>query len=149
MKQQELHELDQAPKLKALKQLLNDCGIGVSDTSTEASDALPAAQHRVLVFCQLKSMIDLIETDLFSAHMPSVTWMRLDGTVDPTKRHSIVTKFNEDPTIDVLLLTTHVGGLGLNLTGMSGCYLLLFCILICNKKYLLIENKYNTNNKNK
>jgi len=28
-----------------------------------------------------------------------------------------VTKFNKDPTIDVLLLTTAVGGVGLNLTG--------------------------------
>jgi len=26
-------------------------------------------------------------------------------------------RFNSDPSIDVLLLTTHVGGLGLNLTG--------------------------------
>lgn len=26
-------------------------------------------------------------------------------------------RFNNDPSIDVLLLTTHVGGLGLNLTG--------------------------------
>ncbi|KAJ2390078.1 TATA-binding protein-associated factor mot1, partial [Coemansia sp. RSA 2603] len=29
----------------------------------------------------------------------------------------IVTRFNSDPSIDCLLLTTHVGGLGLNLTG--------------------------------
>ena len=28
-----------------------------------------------------------------------------------------VYRFNDDPSIDVLLLTTHVGGLGLNLTG--------------------------------
>ena len=26
-------------------------------------------------------------------------------------------RFNDDPSVDVLLLTTHVGGLGLNLTG--------------------------------
>ena len=31
-------------------------------------------------------------------------------------RFSIVQRFNADPTIDVLLLTTAVGGLGLNLT---------------------------------
>jgi hypothetical protein len=30
---------------------------------------------------------------------------------------AIVHKFNDDPSIDLLLLTTHVGGLGLNLTG--------------------------------
>lgn len=31
-------------------------------------------------------------------------------------RFSVVQRFNSDPTIDVLLLTTSVGGLGLNLT---------------------------------
>jgi TATA-binding protein-associated factor len=49
--------------------------------------------------------------------MPSVTYLRLDGTIPPVQRHSIVSRFNSDPSIDVLLLTTQVGGLGLNLTG--------------------------------
>lgn len=48
--------------------------------------------------------------------MSSVTYLRLDGSVEPEKRFDIVKTFNSDPTIDVLLLTTHVGGLGLNLT---------------------------------
>lgn len=37
----------------------------------------------------------------------SVTYMRLDGSVVPEKRFEIVKAFNSDPTIDVLLLTTH------------------------------------------
>lgn len=65
----------------------------------------------------MKQMIDMIETDLFQALMPEVTYMRLDGTVDATKRHAIVQTFNADPSIDCLLLTTSVGGLGLTLTG--------------------------------
>lgn len=36
--------------------------------------------------------------------------------MESKKRFSIVQRFNSDPTIEVLLLTTHVGGLGLNLT---------------------------------
>ena len=75
------------------------------------------SQHRVLIFCQLKQMIDIIEEDLFKRHMPSVTYMRLDGATDSTKRHATVQTFNSDPSIDCLLLTTHVGGLGLTLTG--------------------------------
>lgn len=62
-------------------------------------------------------MLDLIERDLFAALMPSVTYMRMDGSTDPSKRHAVVQTFNQDPRIDVLLLTTSVGGLGLNLTG--------------------------------
>ena len=49
--------------------------------------------------------------------MPNVSYLRMDGSVPTNDRHSIVVKFNSDPTIDVLLLTTQVGGLGLNLTG--------------------------------
>ena len=75
------------------------------------------SQHRVLVFCQMKQMLDIIENDLFKKHMPSVTYMRLDGSVPADKRFDIVETFNADPSIDVLLLTTQIGGLGLTLTG--------------------------------
>ena len=50
--------------------------------------------------------------------MTSISFLRLDGGVPNENRHDIVVKFNNDPSIDVLLLTTHVGGLGLNLTGV-------------------------------
>lgn len=36
-----------------------------------------------------------------------VTYLRLDGSVEPEKRFDIVKAFNSDPTIDALLLTTH------------------------------------------
>ena len=106
-----------------------DCGIGGAPSvntgdvgKSELADAEPTSsdafsQHRVLIFCQMKQMLDIIETDLFKRHMPSVTYMRLDGSTDPNKRHAVVQTFNADPSIDCLLLTTHVGGLGLTLTG--------------------------------
>lgn len=87
----------------------------MADAESSASDAF--SHHRVLIFCQMKQMLDIIETDLFKKHMPSVTYMRLDGGTDSKKRHAIVQTFNADPSIDCLLLTTQVGGLGLTLTG--------------------------------
>jgi TATA-binding protein-associated factor len=109
-------------------QLLNDCGIGTGTSTTgdigksELVDTVDEpngtfSQHRVLIFCQMKQMLDIIETDLFKQHMPSVTYMRLDGATEAKKRHAVVQTFNSDPSIDCLLLTTHVGGLGLTLTG--------------------------------
>lgn len=77
------------------------------------------SQHRVLIFCQLKQMLDIVENDLFQKNMPTVTYMRMDGTTDVSKRHAVVQTFNADPSIDCLLLTTHVGGLGLNLVSSS------------------------------
>ena len=73
-------------------------------------------QHRVLIFCQLKAMIDIIESELLRK-MANVSYLRLDGTVAPADRFGVVKRFNSDPSIDILLLTTHIGGLGLNLTG--------------------------------
>ncbi|KAG8931790.1 TATA-binding protein-associated factor mot1 [Tulasnella sp. 418] len=116
-----LRDVVHAPKIEALRQLLSDCGIGSSKEEETASESATVdatlSQHRVLIFCQMKQMIDMIETDLFQALMPEVTYMRLDGTVDLSKRHAIVQTFNSDPSIDCLLLTTQVGGLGLTLTG--------------------------------
>ncbi|ESO84154.1 hypothetical protein LOTGIDRAFT_229634 [Lottia gigantea] len=118
-----IHDIQHAPKLTALKQLLNDCGIGVGSSNTSGTsnilgtDVPVVNQHRVLLFCQLKSMLNIVEQDLIKREMPSVTYLRLDGGVPATSRHDIVQRFNNDPSIDMLLLTTHVGGLGLNLTG--------------------------------
>jgi len=112
-----VRDINNAPKLLALRQLLIDCGIGNSSNATDSALESSMSQHRVLIFAQMKTMLDIIETDLLATYMPSVTYLRLDGSVENTKRHQIVTKFNQDPTIDLLLLTTHVGGLGLNLTG--------------------------------
>ncbi|GAB4851956.1 btaf1 RNA polymerase II, B-TFIID transcription factor-associated, 170kDa [Ancistrocladus abbreviatus] len=110
----ELHKLHHSPKLVALQEILEECGIGVDASNSEGM--LNIGQHRVLIFAQHKALLDIIERDLFHQHMKNVTYLRLDGSVEPEKRFEIVKAFNSDPTIDALLLTTHVGGLGLNLT---------------------------------
>ncbi|KAJ6258416.1 hypothetical protein Dda_6456 [Drechslerella dactyloides] len=109
-----------APKLAALRDLLLDCGIGATASAKDddlavASNAI--SQHRALIFCQLKEMLDIVESDVLKKLLPTVSYLRMDGATDPRYRQDMVTKFNSDPSIDVLLLTTHVGGLGLNLTG--------------------------------
>lgn len=115
-------------KLVALRDLLMECGIGNGEGgSGELSSGESGAcdqngglgvlnQHRVLIFCQLKSMIELIENELLKK-MANVSYLRLDGTVAPADRFGIVNRFNMDPSIDILLLTTQIGGLGLTLTG--------------------------------
>ncbi|KAI4324095.1 hypothetical protein L6164_023659 [Bauhinia variegata] len=110
----ELHKLHHSPKLVALQEILEECGIGVDASGSEEDVSI--GQHRVLIFAQHKAFLDIIERDLFQTYMKNVTYLRLDGSVEPEKRFEIVKAFNSDPTIDVLLLTTHVGGLGLNLT---------------------------------
>jgi len=117
-----------APKLTALRDLLLDCGIGQSasaedkptanangDNTSALSEAV--SPHRALIFCQMKEMLDMVQNSVLSKMLSGVQYLRLDGSVEANKRQDIVNKFNSDPSYDVLLLTTSVGGLGLNLTG--------------------------------
>jgi len=59
-------------------------------------------------------MLNLVESAVLKPM--GVSHLRIDGDVDALERFNVVQKFNADPTIDVMLLTTSVGGLGLNLT---------------------------------
>ncbi|KAI5296580.1 TATA-binding protein-associated factor mot1 [Ascosphaera acerosa] len=113
-----IRDIAHAPKLTALRDLLVDCGIGAEPTDTALNaSANYVSPHRALVFCQMKEMLDIVQNDVFKKLLPSVQYLRLDGSVEATRRQDIVNKFNTDPSYDVLLLTTSVGGLGLNLTG--------------------------------
>ncbi|THD27557.1 hypothetical protein D915_001391 [Fasciola hepatica] len=126
-------------KLLALCRLLTDCGFGTpnfgstadlanqfcsSGTSSAGSapDDLDDSsrgllnQHRALIFFQTREMLRLTE-DMLKNQFPWLTSTRLDGSVPLNERYARVTRFNSDPSIDLMLLTTAVGGLGLNLTG--------------------------------
>lgn len=113
-----LEDAVHAPKLTALRDLLVDCGIG-NEGGPDTNDPLyqPIKPHRALIFCQMKEMLDMVQNTVLKSMLPSVTYLRLDGGVEAGKRQDIVNKFNSDPSYDCLLLTTSVGGLGLNLTG--------------------------------
>ena len=106
-----------APKLMALRDLLVDCGIGVTGSPNEIASGNYVSQHRALIFCQMKEMLDMVQNEVLGKLLPSAQFLRLDGSVEATKRQNIVNQFNTDPSYDCLLLTTSVGGLGLNLTG--------------------------------
>lgn len=69
--------------------------------------------HKVLLFCQTRQMLDLVE----SAVGPKYHYLRMDGNTSVKDRGMLVDRFNKDPSIFIFLLTTKVGGLGLNLTG--------------------------------
>ena len=108
-----------APKLSALRDLLLDCGIGATVSENDITTATTEAvsPHRALVFCQMKEMLDMVQEQVLRKLLPTVQYLRLDGSVEASRRQDIVNRFNTDPSYDVLLLTTSVGGLGLNLTG--------------------------------
>ncbi|XP_071692660.1 protein CHROMATIN REMODELING 19-like [Rutidosis leptorrhynchoides] len=70
--------------------------------------------HRVLIFSQWTSMLDILE---WALDVIGVTFRRLDGSTQVTERQTIVDTFNNDTSINACLLSTRAGGQGLNLTG--------------------------------
>ncbi|ODA79641.1 hypothetical protein RJ55_05235 [Drechmeria coniospora] len=112
-----IEDVVHAPKLTALRDLLVDCGIGGDEGDSNDPLYQPIKPHRALIFCQMKEMLDMVQNKVLKELLPSVSHLRLDGSVEANKRQDIVNQFNSDPSYDVLLLTTSVGGLGLNLTG--------------------------------
>ncbi|KAK9873709.1 hypothetical protein WA026_002066 [Henosepilachna vigintioctopunctata] len=71
-------------------------------------------KHRILLFSQGRAMIRIFEQFLDLNHYK---YLKMDGTTSISSRQKLIDNFNQDETYDVFLLTTKVGGLGVNLTG--------------------------------
>lgn len=73
--------------------------------------------HKTLLFCQGTQMLDLLEH--FIKKLACFNYLRMDGGTNIKARQTLVDRFNSSPDIHVFLLTTKVGGLGVNLTGAN------------------------------
>ncbi|PSR83758.1 SNF2 family N-terminal domain-domain-containing protein [Coniella lustricola] len=73
--------------------------------------------HKTLLFTQGVQMLNILEA--FVRRQDSINYLRMDGTTAIKDRQKLVDRFNNEPEIDLFLLTTKVGGLGLNLTGAN------------------------------
>jgi len=81
------------------------------------SSLLPALSeqgHRTLIFSQGVRMMDLVE--LCVLKRLGITYLRIDGQTDVQARNERVQKFQTEQHYSCMLLTTKVGGYGLNLT---------------------------------
>lgn len=74
--------------------------------------------NKVLVFSQTKKMLDLLELILAER---GIFFCRMDGDVALKQRMDTIDHFNtlKSSNLQVFLLTTRVGGLGINLTSAN------------------------------
>ncbi|XP_074594369.1 DNA excision repair protein ERCC-6-like [Brevipalpus obovatus] len=72
--------------------------------------------HKVLLFTQGRQMLNILEKFLIYREY---TYLTMDGSTAIGSRRQIVKEFNENRNIFVFLLTTRVGGIGLNLIGAN------------------------------
>jgi len=76
------------------------------------------SSQKALVFTQTQQMLDILEKMIISRGW---TYHRMDGSTPVGTRSKLIDDFNSNPNISLFLLTTRVGGLGINLTGASKC----------------------------
>ncbi|KAJ5179448.1 DNA repair protein rhp26 [Penicillium capsulatum] len=71
--------------------------------------------HKTLLFAQTVQMLNILEK--FLNLLGGFNFRRMDGETPIKTRQQIVDEFNTNRDIHVFLLTTKVGGIGVNLTG--------------------------------
>ena len=110
--------LNNSGKFNALEELLISLGFENYESHNNNNNNTTIYENKVLIFTQFKQMIYLISTFL-KKKFPSIFTIQLTSDVKPKERSNIVLKFNNDPTINIMILTTSIGGLGLNLTAAN------------------------------
>ena len=93
--------------------LRSSSGSAKLDCLLELAQELMAEGHSMLVFSQFTQMLDLIETALAAAGIPT---MLLTGETAMAERARLVREFNERATPCVFLLSLKAAGTGLTLT---------------------------------
>lgn len=73
-----------------------------------------AEGHRPLIFVQTIQMLEVIQLWL---NEQGYTHLRIDGKTPVKKRLKMIEEFNSNETLFAMLLTTRVGGVGLNIVG--------------------------------
>ncbi|AGO12295.1 AaceriAEL065Cp [[Ashbya] aceris (nom. inval.)] len=76
--------------------------------------------HKALLFTQSRQMLDILEAYISrkDPELAELQYLRMDGTTNIAHRQALVDRFNNGP-YHLFLLTTRVGGLGVNLTGAN------------------------------
>ena len=103
----ENYTLEDAPKMKAIKEIIETMEI-----STEHG-----SNHKALIFSKWAATLNFIEKDVIWKYFPNTGYLRLDGKVRESKRVPMALQFNTDEDIRIMLSTTEVGGQGISLIG--------------------------------
>jgi len=90
-------------KMKVMDQMIN---------------ALVKEGHKVLIFSQMTRMMDILGDYL---NWRNIKFSRLDGSMHFTDRQKNIDDFNTNPNVNVFILSTRAGGLGINLTAADTC----------------------------
>ncbi len=111
-----LRQICNAPALLSDEEFYGDSSAKIDVLMEEITSR--SARHKILVFSQFVSMLDLIRTALEKKGVP---FSYLSGQT--RDRAAAVRRFTDDPAVRVFLVSLKAGGTGLNLTEADYVYL--------------------------
>ncbi len=76
-------------------------------------------KDKVILFTKYTETLDIIVELFLKKLFSNLNYLRIDGKINASKRFSIVNQFNNDPDCHLILVTTTVGGVGLNLSSAN------------------------------
>lgn len=83
------------------------------ETCIELLKSAMDSGHKILVFSQFRSLLELLEKDL---QKEGIAYFKITGETKKEDRVDLVNRFNQDDT-PIFLISLKAGGTGLNLTG--------------------------------
>ncbi len=86
--------------------------------SENANSNNKLSENKILIFSQYRAMLQIIKSFL-EINFKSIKVKILSSDMNENSRSEIINNFNSDPDINILLLTTSIGGLGLSLTAAN------------------------------
>ena len=99
-------------ELPSFERLISDCA--KLKKLDELLTQLFKENHRILIFCQMTRMLDILEEYMAKRRY---VYFRMDGSTNIADRRDMVNEFQVNSNIFAFLLSTRAGGLGVNLTG--------------------------------
>ncbi|HEX2606669.1 MAG TPA: SNF2-related protein [Flavisolibacter sp.] len=111
-----LRQICNSPLLLEDEQLFGDRSSKIETLLEQIGNKSP--DHKILVFSQFVSMLDLIKKELEIRQIP---FEYLTGSTK--NREGVVHRFQNDPAVRVFLISLKAGGTGLNLTQADYVYL--------------------------
>lgn len=90
-----------------------DGGSAKKDTCMELIEESIDGGHKLLVFSQFTSMLEILENELNNRN---ISYYKITGSTDKKERLELCNKFNNDD-VRVFLISLKAGGTGLNLIG--------------------------------
>jgi SNF2 family DNA or RNA helicase len=124
-----MKEFNSSGKLKALEDILISLNF-YSNNNYENSNSEyynsnnnihhcgKIVENKILIFSQYRAMIKILK-EFIESNFRYIKIKCLSSDMNENMRIEVVNSFNNDPEINILLLTTSIGGLGLSLTSAN------------------------------